>query len=69
MQKVANLETVSRACQQLQAEGQKITGRAVVAITGGSLGTVLSLIKDWREGAGLLRSRSLKRSRQNCKPL
>jgi len=50
MQQVANLETVSRACMQLQAEGQKITGRAVVGITGGSLGTVLSLIKDWRQG-------------------
>ena len=51
MQKVANLETVSRACAQLQAEEQKITGRAVLGITGGSLGTVLSLIKEWRQGA------------------
>lgn len=51
MQQVANLETVSRACQQLKSEGQKITGRAVVGITGGSLGTVLSLIKEWRQGA------------------
>ena len=51
MQTVANLETVSRACNQLEAEGQKITGRAVLAITGGSLGTVLSLIKEWRQGA------------------
>ena len=51
MQKVANMETVARACQQLQSDGQKITGRAVVAITGGSLGTVLSLIKEWRQGA------------------
>ena len=51
MQKVANLESVARACQQLQADGQKITGRAVVGVTGGSLGTVLSLIKEWRQGA------------------
>jgi len=51
MQKVANLETVSRACMQLRDEGQKITGRAVVSITGGSLGTVLSLIKDWKQEA------------------
>ena len=51
MQKVANQEAVSRACLQLQNEGQKVTGRAVVGITGGSLGTVLPLIKEWRQGA------------------
>ena len=52
MQQVANLENVARACRQLQDDGQKITGRAVVGITGGSLGTVLALIKEWRQEAG-----------------
>jgi len=49
MQPVATIETVARACEQLKRDGQKITGRAVLAITGGSLGTVLTLIKEWRK--------------------
>ncbi|WP_029918164.1 DNA-binding protein [Pelobacter seleniigenes] len=49
MQPVATIETVARACEQLKRDGQKVTGRAVLAITGGSLGTVLTLIKEWRE--------------------
>lgn len=51
MQQVATYETVARACERLKGEGQKITGRSVAAITGGSLSTVLSYIKDWRQGA------------------
>ena len=51
MQQIANYESVINACEQLQHNGQKVTGRAVVAITGGSLGTVLSYIKQWRQGA------------------
>ncbi|MEZ4484350.1 MAG: DNA-binding protein [Syntrophotaleaceae bacterium] len=50
MQQVATYESVSRACELLKGEGQKVTGRAVLAITGGSLGTVLGLIKEWRKG-------------------
>lgn len=51
MQQVATYETVARACERLKSEGQKVTGRAVLSITGGSLGTVLRYIKKWRQGA------------------
>ncbi|MCG2747327.1 MAG: DNA-binding protein [Desulfobulbaceae bacterium] len=51
MQQVATYETVVRACESLKSEGQKVTGRAVLAITGGSLGTVLGHIKEWRQNA------------------
>lgn len=51
MQQIATYETVIRACESLKSEGQKVTGRAVKAITGGSLGTVLNYIKQWRENA------------------
>lgn len=50
MQQVATYETVVRACEKLKGENQKITGRAVLAITGGSLGTILGHIKQWRQG-------------------
>jgi len=50
MQQVATYETVSNTCEQLKQSGQKVTGRAVRDITGGSLGTVLSHIKQWRQG-------------------
>lgn len=49
MQQVATAETVARAIRNLEAEGQKVTGRAVLAITGGSLGTVLQHIRTYRE--------------------
>lgn len=48
MQKIAAYEMVAKACEQLSANGEKITGRSVLAITGGSLGTVLAHIKEWR---------------------
>ncbi len=51
MQQVATYETVVRACESLKNEGQKISGRAVLAISGGSLGTVLGHIKEWRQNA------------------
>lgn len=51
MQQVATPESVTRAIQQLESEGQKVTGRAVMSLTGGSLGTVLQLIKAHREEA------------------
>ena len=51
MLQVATYETVVRACESLKSEGQKVTGRAVLAISGGSLGTVLGHIKEWRQNA------------------
>lgn len=51
MQQIATYETVARACERLNSEGQKVTGRAVLSITGGSLGRVLGFIKEWRQGA------------------
>lgn len=52
MQQVATLESVMRAVQKLEGEGQKVSSRAVQSITGGSLGTVLQLIKEVRTKAG-----------------
>lgn len=49
MQKVLSYENVAYACSKLKQDGDKITGRNVVAITGGSFGTVLKYIKQWRE--------------------
>lgn len=53
MKQVATYETVAAACEQLKEENQNVTGRAVMAITGGSLGTVLKLIKQWRNNVAL----------------
>lgn len=53
MQQIATYEAVARACERLDSEDQKITGRAVLAITGGSLGTVLGYIKEWRQRTAL----------------
>lgn len=55
MQQVATYETVARACELLVTDGQKVTGRAVLGITGGSLGTVLGYIKEWRQGVNQAR--------------
>jgi chromosome segregation ATPase len=49
MQKVLSYETVAYACSKLKQDGEKITGRSVIAITGGSFGTVLKYIKQWRQ--------------------
>jgi chromosome segregation ATPase len=49
MEKLATVESVWSTCDRLTAEGRKITGRAVVAEIGGSLSTVLQLIKSWRD--------------------
>lgn len=51
MQQIATYEMVVRACESLRSEDQKVTGRAVLAITGGSLGTVLAHIKEWRQNS------------------
>ena len=51
MQQVATIESVRQAMRRLEAEGQRITGRAVLALTGGSKGTVLSLIREIRDQA------------------
>ena len=48
MQQVATKESVRLAVKKLEAEGQRVTGRAVMSITGGSLGTILALIKEVR---------------------
>jgi chromosome segregation ATPase len=48
MQQVASYEMVAGACEKLEREGLKITGRSVLIITGGSLATVLGHIKRWR---------------------
>nr|WP_320048782.1 DNA-binding protein [uncultured Desulfuromonas sp.] len=52
MQKVVSYENVAFACASLKSEGEKITGRSVLAITGGDFGTVLKYIKQWREEGG-----------------
>lgn len=52
MQKIVSYENVAFACASLKAEGEKITGRSVLAITGGDFGTVLKYIKQWREEGG-----------------
>lgn len=49
MQQVVSYETVAYACSKLKQNGEKITGRSVATITGGSFGTVLKYIKQWRE--------------------
>lgn len=49
MQKRATYDAVVETCEKLTNEGQKVTGRSVLAITGGSLGTVLGYIKRWKE--------------------
>lgn len=49
MEKVATEESVWRACDHLQVEGRKISGRSVLAeVGGGSLPTVLRYIETWR---------------------
>lgn len=48
MQQVASYEMVAGACEKLEREGLKITGRSVLTVTGGSLATVLGHIKRWR---------------------
>lgn len=48
MQQVATKESVRLAMKKLEAERQRVTGRAVMSITGGSLGTILALIKEVR---------------------
>ena len=49
MQKVITFEKVAIACSKLKQEGERVTGRTVVAVTGGDFGSVLKYIKQWRE--------------------
>ena len=49
MQKVVTYEKVAFACTKLKQEGERITGRNVLAITGGDFGSVLKYIKQWKE--------------------
>lgn len=52
MKKVVTYESVAFACAKLMEDGEKITGRAVLEMTGGSFGTVLQYLKQWREQGG-----------------
>jgi chromosome segregation ATPase len=49
MQAVVNLEAVRRAIKSIEAEGGKPTARAILAQTGGSMATVLRLLKEAQE--------------------
>lgn len=52
MKKVVTYEGVAFACAKLMEDGEKITGRAVLEMTGGSFGTVLQYLKQWKEQGG-----------------
>lgn len=49
MKKIVTYENVAFACAKLKEDGEKITGRSVLEMTGGSFGTVLKYLKQWRE--------------------
>lgn len=49
MSKKVTYKDVKAACEALQAEGTKITVRAVLAITGGSMATIMAMIRKWEE--------------------
>lgn len=49
MQTVVNLEAVRRAIRTIEADGGKPTARAILAQTGGSMATVLRLLKEAQE--------------------
>ena len=49
MEKIVTYESVAFACAKLNEDGEKITGRAVREMTGGSFATVLKYLKQWRE--------------------
>jgi outer membrane murein-binding lipoprotein Lpp len=44
-----NFEQVKQAAEKLQLEGQKVSVRAVQSITGGSMTTVLELLRQWQQ--------------------
>lgn len=54
MQQIATIEAVRSAMAKLEKNGEKVTGRAVLALTGGSLGTVMKQIAAIQEGRSSL---------------
>jgi chromosome segregation ATPase len=51
MRGTINFEQVKQAADKLQSEGQKVSVRAVQSITGGSMTTVLELLRQWQQSA------------------
>ena len=49
MRGTINFEQVKQAADKLQSEGQKVSVRAVQSITGGSMTTVLELLRQWQQ--------------------
>ena len=49
MRGTVSLEQVKVAADKLQSEGQKVSVRAVQSITGGSMTTVLELLRQWQQ--------------------
>ena len=49
MRGTINFEQVKQAAEKLQLEGQKVSVRVVQSITGGSMTTVLELLRQWQQ--------------------
>jgi chromosome segregation ATPase len=49
MRGTVNFEQVKRVADKLQQDGQKVSVRAVQRITGGSMTTVLELLRQWQQ--------------------
>jgi len=49
MRGTINFEQVKQAAEKLQLEGQKVSVRAVQSLTGGSMTTVLELLRQWQQ--------------------
>jgi len=53
MRGTVNFEQVKQAAEKLQSEGQKVSVRAVQSLTGGSMTTVMELLRQWQQSAVL----------------
>src|SRR5664279_3367778 len=49
MRGTINFEQVKEAADKLKSEGQKVSVRAIQSITGGSMTTVLELLRQWQQ--------------------
>ena len=49
MRGTVNFEQVKHAADKLQSEGQKVSVRAVQSLVGGSMTTVLELLRQWQQ--------------------
>ena len=49
MRGAINFEQVKRAADKLQLDDQKVSVRAIQSITGGSMTTVLELLRQWQQ--------------------